>query len=291
MAEYLPAVGTPEASVRASSLVSCGRYLEFRHYVNRDATRLAAARFCRLDRLCPLCAIRRGAKYARAYGDKVLGVLAESPHLVPCMLTVTTFNGPDLLERVKHYCTAWQRLLERRRNAHKRGSVSALAAVTGGVSSIEVKRGKGSGGWHVHSHSIILAPAGLPRSDNRWPQLSEEWHDLTGDSFILDLRPIRSVPSDIEGGLTNEYASDLCEVFKYALKFSELSLADNWHAYQILRGQRLVRAFGDLFGVPDPVDLCDDLLPADEPYWRLLFDFIGSESRYKCRSPFFVNPD
>ena len=39
------------------------------------------------------------------------------------------------------------------------------------------------------------------------------------------------------------------EVFKYAVKFSDLSLDDNWHAAQLLKGKRLLNSFGLFRGV------------------------------------------
>jgi hypothetical protein len=63
-------------------------------------------------------------------------------------------------------------------------------------------------------------------------------------------------------------------VFKYSLKFQELSFADNWHAAQQLHGRRLIRSFGALFGVKIPEDLADD--PLDEqdlPYVELFYRY------------------
>lgn len=54
-------------------------------------------------------------------------------------------------------------------------------------------------------------------------KLSEEWQHWTGDSFIVDVRPFHS---------DQDVVSGFFEVFKYALKFSELPLADNWEAYK-----------------------------------------------------------
>ena len=62
-------------------------------------------------------------------------------------------------------------------------------------------------------------------------QLSREWEALTGDSFIVDVRPMYG---EIDGFL---------ETFKYALKFSDLELSDNLHAYKTLKGKRLINSF------------------------------------------------
>ena len=42
------------------------------------------------------------------------------------------------------------------------------------------------------------------------------------------------------------------ETFKYALKFSDLPLQDNWEAYKTLKGKRLINSFGVLRGVEVP---------------------------------------
>ena len=77
-------------------------------------------------------------------------------------------------------------------------------------------------------------------------QLSREWEALTGDSFIVDVRPMYG---EIDGFL---------ETFKYALKFSDLELSDNLHAYKTLKGKRLINSFGALRGVEVPEELTDD---------------------------------
>ena len=45
------------------------------------------------------------------------------------------------------------------------------------------------------------------------------------------------------------------EVFKYAVKFSDLSLDDNWHAAQLLKGKRLLNSFGLFRGVEVPEEI------------------------------------
>lgn len=52
-------------------LAKCGDWLVFRHYYTIDEVRLHAADFCCKHLLCPFCAIRRGAKYLRAYLGKL----------------------------------------------------------------------------------------------------------------------------------------------------------------------------------------------------------------------------
>ncbi len=68
------------------------------------------------------------------------------------------------------------------------------------------------------------------------------------------------------------------ECFKYAFKFSEMELDDNYHDYETLRGRRLFGSFGSLRGVKVPEDAECDLA---SPYVELVYRFIrGSIGRW-----------
>lgn len=74
------------------------------------------------------------------------------------------------------------------------------------------------------------------------------------------------------------------EVFKYAVKFSDLTLEDNWHAAQILKGKRLLNSFGLFRGVEIPDSLLDE--PLDElPYWDRFYRYFGGEYQFTGESP------
>lgn len=74
------------------------------------------------------------------------------------------------------------------------------------------------------------------------------------------------------------------EVFKYAVKFSDLSLEDNWHAAQVLKGKRLLNSFGLFRGVQIPESLLDEPLD-DLPYWDRFYRFIRGEYQFTGESP------
>ena len=90
--------------------------------------------------------------------------------------------------------------------------------------------------------------------------------------MIVDVRPI-----------TGDPAEGFMEVFKYAVKFSDLSLADNWHAAQILKGKRLLNSFGLFRGVKVPESLLDEPLD-DLPYWDRFYRFIQGEYQFTGES-------
>lgn len=237
---------------------SCGEYLHFRHYYTRGLVRLHAARFCKVHLLCPLCAIRRGAKMLKAYLDKYQVLQVQHPHLVPHLVTLTVKNGDDLAERFDHLRKGVQALQARRRDVLKKGrGQSALASVEACVGSYEFTN-KGNG-WHPHVHMIALAGDGIDQA-----QLADEWKATTGDSWIVDVRPFSA---------NQEPAEAFLEVFKYAVKFSDLDLVDNFHAFETLRGKRLLFSFGHFRGVEIPEDLTDeplDGLPFVDLFYRYL---------------------
>lgn len=235
-------------------VAGCGDYLAFRHYFTVDEVRLHAAYLCCKHLLCPLCAIRRGSKALQAYLPRYEAVRASEPRLRPFLVTLTVKDGPDLAERFKHLMQAQHELWKRKHRC--RGS--AVDLVRAAVWSYEVKRGRGSGLWHPHLHMVAMA-CEMPDRD----RLANEWHDITGDSFIVDVRPIDQ----------DDPASGFLEVFKYALKFSDMEPADTWEAFQVLRGRRLVGSAGLFRGIEIPEQLTDEPLD-DLPYVELLYRYL-----------------
>jgi hypothetical protein len=254
VADYMATI--PEHQSTAQKLSACGDYLVFRHYYTVDTVRLHGASLCRKHLLCPLCAIRRGAKALKAYADRYEVIKAEKPLLRPFLVTLTVKDGPDLGERFKHLHDSQRELWKRK----QRGRGSVLDGVEGAVWSYEVKRGKGSGLWHPHLHMIALAE-NAPCAQ----RLASEWHGITGDSHIVDVRPINQ----------DDHISGFMEVFKYAVKFSDQPPADTVHAWQTLAGKRLLQPAGCFVGVVVPESLLDD--PEgfkDLPYVSLFYRYM-----------------
>ena len=86
----------------AAGLASCGNYLHFREYFTVGKVRLHSATFCKQHLVCPLCAIRRGAKALGAYLTRWQVIQEERQDLRPYLLTLTVKNGDDLEERQNH---------------------------------------------------------------------------------------------------------------------------------------------------------------------------------------------
>lgn len=240
--------------IESARLAACGEYLVFRHYFTIDKIRLHSARFCKQHLICPLCAIRRGAKALRAYLDRYEVIKSAESALRPYMVTFTVKNGDDLSERQAKLRNNLQRLHKKRTGSRQESEVKKAAA---GVWSYEITN-KGNG-WHPHVHAIWLC---IEPPDQ--VKLSREWYELTGDSYIVDVRPI-----------TGDAVEGFLEVFKYALKFSDLKLADNWSAYLTLKGERLLASFGKFRGVEVPDSFLDDEASLDElPFIELFYRYM-----------------
>ena len=248
-------------------LEKCGDYLLFRNYYTVDQMRLHAAYFCKNHLLCPLCAIRRGAKQVQAYLERLNLIMTEEPGLKLSLVTLTIKDGDDLGERFRHLTGSFRNYQQARRNYDKgRGPYVELSKCLGAVGSYEFKRGKNSGEWHPHLHMVVLH-----REPINQKQLSSDWLKYTGDSFIVDVTPFENQEDPVGGFL---------EVFKYALKFSDLPLEDNWEGFEKLAHKRLVFSFGLFFGVEVPEALTDDELEG-QPYIELLYRFFkGSGYSY-----------
>lgn len=245
-----------ELSGVASSLTSCGELLLFRNYFTVNEVRLHKACFCKNHLLCPLCAIRRASKMTSAYLDRLRVIQASDSDIKPYLITLTVKNCESLVECFNHIKDAHTQMVNARRQAsHGRRSTIEMNKALGGVWAYEVKKGKNSGLWHVHIHGIWLC------KERPWEtRLSDDWHEITGDSFVVDVRPV----NDEKGFI---------EVLSYAVKFSTMSIEENFEAYKFLKEKRLINSFGIFRGVEVPENLCDDPLE-DLPFIEMLYAYV-----------------
>lgn len=273
-----------DLDVYVQDLRQCGNWLEFEDYREHDTTRLCAAHFCNRYRLCPLCAIRRVARTLRDNCPKVAtqyqAIKAQVPTATLMLGTWTIRNGPDLAERHQHLRQSWYRLLDQRRKylhwlcggRSRARAYTETSQISGGIWTIEFKRGSGSAQWHPHLHAALICDQ--PLSPHA---LSREWHEITGDSHVVDVRPFHSIDST-QDDFVQSLGSDLVEVLKYPLKFADIDLADNWHAETVLAGKRLRASFGCLYGIGEVEDLLDEPMDLDDlPYIPVAAEWCGSE--------------
>ena len=256
-----------------ANVLNCASYLVFNNYYTIDEVKLSKAQTCKKHMLCPFCARRRAAKMVEKNIEKFNQVIEENPKLIPAMLTVTVKNGDSLEERYQHIKDSFRLLQERRRNYLKRGrGFNEFCKIEGAVFSYEITHSQ-ENKWHPHIHAVVLLNEYIDVK-----KFSDEWKKITGDSYIVDIRKISKKNMSSE---SSAIADAMCEVFKYALKFSDLTLERQFEAYETLKGQRMLGAFGLLHGVKTPDSLLDDLKGLDDlPYIEMFYSFRSRKGVY-----------
>lgn len=282
---------------RAAKLSKCGGSIAFRYWIAHERVTMHTANWCNMGRLCQACAHARGIKLSKNAAQKVSHILNDDRDLRPWLVTFTVKNGPDLADRLRHLLRSFSKGWKRREN-HLRGKrhSSAFNAVAGSIYSAEIKRGKNSGQWHVHLHCLFLVPAsvwrweegktGLQLEANAHRQLCDEWYEITGDSFVINAKPLRSAVDMASGEPVREdyLTAELFEVFKYLTKPSETSPEDVVEAWRVTQGKRLVRSHGNLVGLKMPETLDGEVLDGDS--WEMWFRW--KQGRYQRETVKFV---
>jgi len=261
-----PSHGVIDYSRLISNVGDCFNYLVFHNYYTVDELRLVRATSCKKHLLCAPCAIRRAAKAVKAYLGRFQEIKSSQAELEPFLLTLTVRNGDSLPERFEHLAKSMKSILKSRRNYASNGrGFNEFCKIEGGVYSYELSHS--DHGWHPHIHMIVMVDkASFIDFDPLSPKsskLSRDWKNITGDSFIVDIRPITGDP--VQG---------FVEVFKYALKFSDLTPGQTVEAYSYLKGKRLQGSFGCFRGVEVPDSMNDDPLE-DLPFMELIYKYKG----------------
>ena len=240
----------------SDKLRSCATSLVFEYDPeandNLEMYLMRSGNFCDKTILCPLCASRRAYRLVMSYMSRADAVMTSHQHLRPYMLTLTVKSGADLQERFSHLKNSFTRYLARRQNGLKGGRAKSceLTKAVAGAYAYEVTHTQGIG-WHPHLHMVLLVdpalPIVFPQNNDRAARqsvLAKEWLDVTGDSFIVDCRPIA-----YHGGDTKALQKGLAEVFKYALKASQLDPVNTMEVSRVFARKQLCGCFGSFRGL------------------------------------------
>ena len=263
------------ATKSAHKLSECGNYLLFKNYYTVDEIKLAKMRVCNQHLLCPFCASIRASRSIQRNAPRVSEILRQNRKLKPVLLTLTVANGKDLSERQNHLMESFRTLIKRRQDWLKKGrGYNQFCKLQGGFYSYENTYNEKTGEWHPHLHIFGVLEEWIDHEE-----LSETWHEITGDSYIVDIRRVRKHK---ELG----YGKAIAEVCKYALKFGDLSVEKTWEAFMVLKGDRKVGlrlsgSFGLLRGIKmDDEATTDDDLQEDLPYLEMVYKFVFGKKSY-----------
>ena len=249
----------------ATKLKGCGQFLLFRNYYTIDQIKLQKAHYCAQHLLCPMCAGVRAARSMKRYLDRIEELMRQNRRLKSVLITFTVKNGEDLEERFQHLIGSFRKLLDRYRDYRKKGrGFNQFCKIDGAFYTTEYTYNDKTKQWHPHIHIFALL--------NEWidqEELAETWHEITLDSYIVDIRRVKKTKE-------HGYAKAVAEVCKYALKFSDLSLENTWEAFLTLKGKRLTGSFGSMYGVKIPEKL-DDMPLEELPYIEMFYRFVFGE--------------
>ena len=252
-------------------LFDCGSWLEFRWYIKSDITKLHTSNFCKRDKLCPACAVRRAYKQQL----KFMQILEVDPHL-------KNKDWYYIVIPIKHdisqnFETVFKRLNDIRKkivdslNGGRKGKTHNIwSSFAGGMYSIETTRSKN--GWNVHLNLMINASKGtkipLKSIRNRRGQLSSQNDEIRAflmkyaDSQMHNVKKIED---------NSKIRDDLVEVLKYSLKFSDLTNQELLEVFIKTRKKRLFGSFGNMYGKNiENVELDGDEI-IDEEFLELIF--------------------
>ena len=202
-----------EGTHRAEQFVECRNYAWFARHKETGKVRVVS-NACRL-RWCPVCAIAKTNTIHAEVSDWLRGVRS------PKFLTLTSKHtsaslAAQIAALYKHF-----RLFRQ----HKQIS----RVIRGGIWFFQLKRSGPRHEWHPHLHCVLDADYISQRL------LSIEWQRTTGDSFVVDIRAVKS-----ERKVVN-YVSRYCA---RPAKLADFESPDAIEMFTVLHGKRLCGSFG-----------------------------------------------
>lgn len=254
--------------VAAQGLHDCSGDVLLRDFFDLGRVTVEALR-CRQHLVCPVCAIFRGARFMASVCEHLAAYRRQCGPMRLSLLTRTMPADDDLRRQLAVLASAAANCWAHR-NPTARRSGTPMAGVEGGYRSVEVKRGSGSGRWHVHTHDLLLHRDPLDvehvvgrsgRASWRWPAMSDWWERRTGACVVechpvtasasADPRDDRDAPA---GGVqqlttaadTASLLGAVCEISKYAVKLNGVAGDDLLEVWGVCRGVRLVQGYGCL---------------------------------------------
>lgn len=261
------------------NIFGCGSWLEFRWYDRSDTLKLHNANFCKKDRLCPACAVRRAykqqIKFQKIYQEYPEVAKRQWAYIV---LTVPHTSSEPFIVVFDRIREVLRKMTQSIRDSKRYSNF--WEAVGGGMYSIETTHGKN--GWHVHVNLLVnlKKPLDLVPIRNRKGEVSYQCPDLRRWLIASGAGQMHNV--DLLDMDDDEKRKDaLLEILKYSTKFSDLSNQQLLTFYVETYGKRLFASFGNLWGLGiEDVELEGDEV-LDEDFWEFVYLMSADGGSYK----------
>jgi len=258
------------------SVEDCGSWLEFRNYFEVDKTKLHNANFCKKDKLCPACAMRRASKQVK----KVMTYFDENPEFKKkywyYIVLPVRHNASESFTTVFDRARSGLNTLRKSINNNKmgKGHKSFFSQFDGLMYSFEVTKTKS--GWNNHINLLCCSSTPVEdiykytfkdgKSVYQHKGIMEDWAKYTDNkSFMHSINKIDVSNEDV-------LIKNLLEIFKYSMKFQSLENKDLLEAYKSTYKKRLLGSFGSLYGIKTDVSLNGDEVLGDK-FLEIIFRY------------------
>jgi hypothetical protein len=220
----------------ADRMKNCGQYTYWIQCSACGSREFQGFTSCKV-RYCVACARKKALLWVARLMPVVSEHISQGGNVA--LITFTYRNQENLAEMIQIMQTAW-------RSFYNDSSTAKIfkERFMGGIRSMEVKRGAGSGLWHVHFHCLVLTPAEWQRD---WPWILEKWKQVTDGNGSVDVRGIRKKQGIVKA---------VIETVKYICKPGDIKNADDFRTvYWALKGKRQINTWGKLRGLAKKIEL------------------------------------
>lgn len=203
----------------------CCNTVAFRRYLDTGNIQLVSSNFCKYDRICIACATKRAMRMIKKFSQGIEENWLYNKKWYYIVLTISHKEWDklsDLMDRLMLYKEKLARAYRNsKRPNHKEKSF--FSQFYGMVMSIEIAH-KGRNWWHPHINILACSDNDIPIEYGKYTRwntnevLLDEWKHITNEtSYIHSIRPIEAKKDHFS-------RSGIGEVFKYAIKFSDLTM-------------------------------------------------------------------
>lgn len=209
---------------RKSRIKECCNQVSFRRYLETGDIQMTWANFCKYDRICVACATKRAMRMIKTFSQWVEKHNLYDKKRYYIVLTISHTKHDTLSDLMDRLMLYKERLARAYRNSkrpwHK--TKSFFHQFDGMIISIEIAH-KWTNWRHPHINILACCDSHIPIESKyfRWctnSDLLSERKTLTDwTSYIHNIRSIQVRKNHFS-------RSGIGEVFKYAIKFSDLSM-------------------------------------------------------------------
>lgn len=274
---------------KASRLLECATFLEFKRNIGSGILKLNTANFCKY-RLCQMCAWRRGKKVYSQF-RKVISKALELKEYKFIFLTLTCKNvyGEELENSLNNMFHAFKKFAKRKQIQKCVKGFYRVLEVTHNINKNSISYDT----YHPHFHIILMVNKSY-FTDKDLYLSHEKFRNLWKESLQVDYDPQVNVKV-FRTSNKEQIVKSICEVAKYPLKDNNYIIPDDIEMTdsavmildKALENRRLIAYGGELKKIHKSLNLDDaeegDLIKTgtEEEEPKEGIDFVIERYRWK----------